>query len=183
MQFLGLEKAVGCDIKKLLFKHNFSIMRNAIYLPETVFEKCHIRINLFPDSKVHGANMGPTWVLSAPDGPHVGLMNIAIGLFIEMHSSKYRQASNIRALYCWSLRCSWSIACRRCSNCIFILNLTPGFNRLGKYDYKMRREAFKFWDLVQLILETYGSVLEHECSFHADLLTSVYSASGFLFSG
>ena len=25
-----------------------------------------------PDSKVHGANMGPNWVLSAPDGPHVG---------------------------------------------------------------------------------------------------------------
>ena len=23
----------------------------------------------FPDSKVHGANMGSTWVLSAPDGP------------------------------------------------------------------------------------------------------------------
>ena len=23
-----------------------------------------------PDSKVHGANMGPTWVLSDPDGPH-----------------------------------------------------------------------------------------------------------------
>ena len=23
-----------------------------------------------PDSKIHGANMGPTWVLSAPDGPH-----------------------------------------------------------------------------------------------------------------
>ena len=31
-----------------------------------------------PDSKVHGANMGPTWVLSAPDGPHVGPMNFAI---------------------------------------------------------------------------------------------------------
>ena len=30
-----------------------------------------------PDSKVHGANMGPTWVLSAPDGPHVGPMNLA----------------------------------------------------------------------------------------------------------
>ena len=29
-------------------------------------------------SKVHGANMGPTWVLSAPDGPHVGPMNLAI---------------------------------------------------------------------------------------------------------
>ena len=22
-----------------------------------------------PDKKVHGANMGPTWALSAPDGP------------------------------------------------------------------------------------------------------------------
>ena len=32
----------------------------------------------YPDSKVHGANMGPTWVLSAPDGPHVGPMNLAI---------------------------------------------------------------------------------------------------------
>ena len=31
-----------------------------------------------PDSKVHGANMGPTWVLSAPDGPHVGPKNLAI---------------------------------------------------------------------------------------------------------
>ena len=31
----------------------------------------------FPDGKVNGANMGPTWVLSAPDGPHVGHMNLA----------------------------------------------------------------------------------------------------------
>ena len=31
-----------------------------------------------PDSKLHGANMGPTWVLSAPDGPHVGPTNLAI---------------------------------------------------------------------------------------------------------
>ena len=31
-----------------------------------------------PDSKIHGANMGPTWVLSAPDGPHVGPMDLAI---------------------------------------------------------------------------------------------------------
>ena len=37
----------------------------------------YLRTN-FPDSKVHGANMGPTWVLSALDGPHVGPMNLAI---------------------------------------------------------------------------------------------------------
>ena len=35
------------------------------------------RLNI-PDINVHGANMGPTWVLSAPDGPHVGPMNLAI---------------------------------------------------------------------------------------------------------
>ena len=55
-----------------------------------------------------------------------------------------------RQLNCWSLGCSWSSACRHCSNYIFILNLTPGFNGLGKDSYKMRREAFKFWDLVPL---------------------------------
>ena len=32
----------------------------------------------YPDSYVHGANMEPTWVLLAPDGPHVAPMNIAI---------------------------------------------------------------------------------------------------------
>ena len=31
-----------------------------------------------PDNKVHGATMGPTWVLSGPDGPHVGPMNLAM---------------------------------------------------------------------------------------------------------
>ena len=57
-------------------------------------------------------------------------------------------------LNCRSLRCSWSIACRRCSNYIFILDLTPGFKGLGKDNFKTRWESFKFWDLVQLILET-----------------------------
>ena len=31
-----------------------------------------------PDSKVHVANMGPTWVMSAPDEPYVSPMNLAI---------------------------------------------------------------------------------------------------------
>ena len=68
-----------------------------------------------------------------------------------------RQVSNIRRLSrqlnCLLLRCCWSIACRRCSNYIFILYLTPGFNRLDKDKCKTRRESFKFSDLVPLILE------------------------------
>ena len=31
-----------------------------------------------PDSKVHGANMGPVWGRQDPGGPHVGPMNLAI---------------------------------------------------------------------------------------------------------
>ena len=36
-----------------------------------------------PDNKVHGANMGPTWVLSAQGGPHVDPMNFAIWVISE----------------------------------------------------------------------------------------------------
>ena len=31
-----------------------------------------------PDSKVHGANMGPIWGRQGPDGPHVSPMNFAV---------------------------------------------------------------------------------------------------------
>ena len=37
----------------------------------------------YPGSKVHGANMGPSWVLAAPDGPHVGPMNLAIRVYLK----------------------------------------------------------------------------------------------------
>ena len=43
---------------------------------DVCYSKCCI--SHIPDSKVHWANMGPTRVLSAPDGPHVGPMNLAI---------------------------------------------------------------------------------------------------------
>ena len=60
---------------------------------------------------------------------------------------------SVRLVYCWSLRCSWSIACQRCCNYIFILHLTLGFNILHKDNCKPRWETFKFSDLVQLVLE------------------------------
>ena len=72
----------------------------------------------------------------------------------------YHQTSNIRRTLIGntpvvSLRCSWSIACRLCSNYIFILNLTPGCNELGKGKCKTRRETFRVWDLVRFILEVW----------------------------
>ena len=59
---------------------------------------------------------------------------------------------------CRSLRCSWIIACRRCSNYIFILDLTSGFKGFGKDSRKTIWESFKCWDLVCLILETWRYV-------------------------
>ena len=38
-------------------------------------------------------------------------------------------------------------------NYMFILDLTPGFTRLGKDNCKARRETFKFGDVVRLTLE------------------------------
>ena len=37
----------------------------------------------FPDSKVHGANMEPTWGRQDPGGPHVGPINFAIWVDIS----------------------------------------------------------------------------------------------------
>ena len=34
-----------------------------------LYERFQIHKDHIPDSKGHGTNMGPTWVLSAPDGP------------------------------------------------------------------------------------------------------------------
>ena len=41
-------------------------------------------------------------------------------------------------------------ACRRCSNYVFIIDLTPGSNCLGRCNCKKRRETFKYWDLFRL---------------------------------
>ena len=56
---------------------------------------------------------------------------------------------------CSSLRCSWSIACRRCSNHIFILDLTPDFSGSGEDNCRTIWETFQFWDLMPLILEVW----------------------------
>ena len=42
-----------------------------------------------PDSKVNGANLGPTWVLPAPDGPHIGPMILAIWVDLKMSDQDF----------------------------------------------------------------------------------------------
>ena len=61
-----------------------------IYIACDNYAQCSLSEYMFEvastDSKVHGANMGLTRVLSAPDGPHVGPMNLAIKVIIFMSS-------------------------------------------------------------------------------------------------
>ena len=71
----------SCSGLKML---TFLAMRLVLFMTTQIaeFARKHVfpRLSVamqFPDSNVHGANMGPTWVLSAPDGPHVGPMNPA----------------------------------------------------------------------------------------------------------
>ena len=69
-----------------------------------------------PDSKVHGANMGPIWGRQDPGGPHVGPRNFAIwvwfwscgkdiglvlpGFFRFQHQKGYDQSSRIALDMC-----------------------------------------------------------------------------------
>ena len=81
----------------LIFKHHIDVPTKTIWTnkqrrieinvfttagivhPEGCIDICQCILDSYPwDSKVHGANMGPTWVLLAQDGPHVGPMSLAI---------------------------------------------------------------------------------------------------------
>ena len=66
----------------IYLKGNIAFLMN---ISQQFVSNCYVENN--PDSKVHGSNMGPTWVLSAPDGPHIGPMNLGIreGMLIICH--------------------------------------------------------------------------------------------------
>ena len=75
------------------------------YLLKTIFIQIPFIIlwytAMYPDSKVHGAKMGPTWILSAPDGPHVGPMNLAIRVAIPCEFYKEYPSLLAWAWYIW----------------------------------------------------------------------------------
>ena len=59
---------------KRVIKSHWTAQASFIYLVDRYVSFQSVN----PDSKVHGTNMGPTWVLSVPDGPHVDPLNLAI---------------------------------------------------------------------------------------------------------
>ena len=92
-EILALERC-GCNPKLVIFKLISRIL-NWVFSVKFCSGECHKPMILqiaeymltklydvvgcyYPDSMVNGDNMGPTWVLSAPDGSHVAPMKLAI---------------------------------------------------------------------------------------------------------
>ena len=91
-------------------------------------------------------------------------------------NESYRQTFNIRRTSVGNIifdhwRWSWSIACQRCSNYIFILNLTPGFNELQDE----MRNIFLSLGILWLILEfDCNQCSPLQCTIVGCLLNSLY---------
>ena len=52
----------------------------------------------YPDNKIHGTNMGPTWGRQDPGGPHFGHINLAIWVYIPYQNNEingYSQNANV----------------------------------------------------------------------------------------
>ena len=56
---------------------------------------------LYPDSKGHGANMGPIWGRQDPSGPHVGPMNFATWVHIRLIVDNVR-LGNYQIVICFN---------------------------------------------------------------------------------
>ena len=98
------------------------------YTTENMGEKTHLLVSCtdrlvhwsthaIPDSKVYGVNMGPTWVLSAPDGPHVGPTNLAIRDDIVDQTYNYSIRGNLlkwfESYLCFSSNTDHEFCCHK----------------------------------------------------------------------
>ena len=65
-----------------------------------VIERREMQIaeHMYPDSKVHGANMRPIWGRQDPGGPYVGPMNFVIWVYLVISISHLRESIYIISL-------------------------------------------------------------------------------------
>ena len=70
-------KSCNTDITCIMYKI-WGITKNVINSSWIRWIERWILPHIIPDSKVHGANMGPIWGRQDPGEPHVGPMNFAI---------------------------------------------------------------------------------------------------------
>ena len=130
---------VQCNVCQIGIAYSWQL--DYIGTPSTILFADNI-----PDSKVHVTNMGPTWVLSVPDRPHVGPMNLAIrdGI-LKLGSDQPKQW-----LYqdCTKLKSPWGIN--------FKINFRPDFHTIFMLSAKAQN--------VHLILSnTYIDLNDKKC--------------------
>ena len=65
-------------------QHNTTQYNTTKTTPDSMIKQCRAGwlAQKVLDNKVHWVNMGPTWILSAPDGPHVDPMDLAIRVLL-----------------------------------------------------------------------------------------------------
>ena len=82
--------------------------------------------SVYPDYKVHGVNMGPTWVLSAPDGPHVGSINFAIWVAFQVAGIQEWVGGEVGGMV-WHNQLQTAMEVRSCIQfcCNLVQKITP----------------------------------------------------------
>ena len=83
---------------KGMFDLNGCIKPQQMWQPLSLNIQTRILYRGVLDSKVHGANMGPTWGRQDPGGPHVGPMNFAICGVITFMTKRRRNSTGRRTV-------------------------------------------------------------------------------------
>ena len=65
----------------------FKILEERNHVKNTPYS-IYLLPETYPDSKDHGANVGPIWGRQDPGGPHVGRMNLAIWVALQVTVSQ-----------------------------------------------------------------------------------------------
>ena len=123
---LTLNSKSNVSINYLLTSHLSSLILQSLWFHLTDRWCCLVYVSVcsfshnIPDSKVHGANMGPIWVRQDPGGSHVGPVNFAVWDIqpLTWQNQCLRCVQNTTPRPCWWLIlarpvsvigcCSWS---------------------------------------------------------------------------
>ena len=103
----------------------------------------------FPDNKVHGAYMGPTWGRQDPGGPHVGPMNFAIWVAMFSYHFTYILQGCFTGL--------WQSYDCPSANEATLKNMNKWIFRINNWQHnqnkrKQNRSVYISWDILYIIL-------------------------------
>ena len=87
-----------------------------------------------PDNKIHGANMGPTWVLSSPDGPMLAPWTLLSGIYCNIWMTCLLWLTPFL-----DLEREWQKQIKRNDSCQCVIVLPN-----GKYDLNYKSVIFIF---------------------------------------